>query len=99
MDAAEPPRSPGGLQAGGRVKLSQRIVTVPDARTPGVVTVRVKAPGSELTRPTTGTVERTTQAGETFYAWKVGDDHGTNERFIGAVLVAAQHIERQENRP
>jgi len=65
----------------------------------GVVTVSVKRPGSELTYPTTGTVERTTQAGERFYAWKVGDAHGTSDNYIKAVESAARHIERAEVRP
>jgi len=65
----------------------------------GVITVRVKRPGSELTYDTVGTVERVKQAGEIFYAWKVGDHHGTNSKYIGAVLVAAKHIERAEVRP
>lgn len=80
------------------MKLSDRIVTTSGA-TLGATVVSVKKPGSELTYATTGTVRRVTQAGETFYAWLVGDAHGTNEKYIGAVLVAAQHIERQETRP
>jgi hypothetical protein len=80
------------------VKLSERIVTTSGA-TLGAVVVAVKKPGSELTYATTGTVKRVTQSGETFYAWMVGDGHGTNEKFTAAVLLAAQHIERAETRP
>lgn len=80
------------------MKLSQRIVTTSGA-TLGATVVSVKKPGSEITYPTTGTVKRVNQNGETFYAWLVGDDHGTNEKFTAAVLVAAQHIERAETRP
>lgn len=80
------------------MKLSDRIVTSA-GEVLGLVTVRVKRPGSELTYPTTGTVRRVSQNGETFYAWRVGDAHGTNEKYVGAVLVAAQHIERAEERP
>lgn len=79
------------------MKLSQRIVTSA-GEVLGLVTVRVKRPASEETYATTGTVHRTYQNGETFYAWRVGDDHGTNAKFIGAVLVAGQHIERAEKR-
>lgn len=80
------------------MKLSDRTVTAA-GEILGQVVVQVKKPGSELTYATTGTVQRATQAGETFYAWRVGEDHGTNEKYTGAVLVAAQHIERQEARP
>jgi len=66
----------------------------------GAVTVRVKRPGSEATYATTGTVKRTSQAGEIFYAWETTTgDRGTNARYIGAVETAAQHIERAEGRP
>lgn len=80
------------------MRLSDRTVTS-TGETLGMVTVRVKRPGSEETYPTTGTVQRTSQSGETFYAWTVGEAKGTNEKYIGAVLVAAQHIERAETRP
>ena len=81
------------------MKLSERTVT--KAIQPlGTVEVRVKKPGSELTYATVGTVMRVTQAGETFYAWRVGSFYrGTHEKYTGAVLVTAQHIERQETRP
>ncbi len=80
------------------MKLSERIVTAGNQA--GAVEVRVKVPGSEDTYPTAGTVQRVTQAGETFYAWHVGSlFRGTNAKYIGAVLVAAKHIERAEARP
>lgn len=80
------------------MKLSERIVTMAGASL-GTVVVRVKKPNSELTYDTRGTVRRVSQGGEVFYAWMVGDAHGTNEKYIGAVLVTAQRIERAEVRP
>jgi len=79
-----------------RERLSERIVTLP-APELGAVKVRLRKPGSEETYATAATVRRDDQAGDVFYAWRATTGiAGTHERYTGAVLAAARHIEETE---